>query len=61
MKNLFSGNKLISVTIILLGLGVTSSSYALAIQDIYDIPEPGTMALTAMGLVGMLVSRIQKK
>ena len=61
MKNLFSSKKFITTIMVSVGLGFTSSSYALSLQNIYDVPEPGTMALTALGIVGLLASRLHKK
>ena len=38
MKNLFSSKKFITTIMVSVGLGFTSSSYALSLQNIYDVP-----------------------
>jgi len=60
MKSFFSTNNALSTLIVSIGsLGFTANSYAAGYP--VSVPEPGVLALTSLGVIGLVVSRKRRK
>jgi uncharacterized membrane protein YjjB (DUF3815 family) len=60
MKSLFSWNTPLLKLMVMMGcLGFVSNTYAVSYP--VSVPEPGTFALTALGAMGVLLSRFRNK